>query len=120
MYPNPNEYAVEHFSTPFRNVCKLQVMDASIPRTHYNIEAYNNKLVYNIVYENQIQEFTIFVDIGDYDDLQLIDEINSKLTHLSIDNLSNPGDKRKQFIFKSNYMFQLLMNEIDHEGNPWL
>lgn len=110
LYPNPNEYAVL-FSTPFRNVCKLQVMDASIPRTHYNIENYNNTLVYNVIFDNNIHEFTINVNIGDYDDLQLIDELNSHLTHLHIDNLSNPGEKRKQFIFKSSYMFQILMNK---------
>lgn len=111
LFPNPNEYAVL-FSTPFRNVCKLQVMDASIPRTQYNIESYNNTFVYTIIYDNgTTEEHTIVIDIGDYDDLQLIDEMNKHLVNLSMDNLSNPGEKRKQFIFKSRNRFQVLMNK---------
>ena len=111
LYPNPNEYAVK-FSTPFKNVCKLQVIDASIPRTHYNIDMSNNKFVYAIKYDEfNEQEYTLYVDIGDYNDLQLIEEMNQHLNHITIDNLSNPGEKRKQFIFRSTFTFVILMNK---------
>ncbi len=39
-YPTPSEYVVD-FSQPFTNVIGLNVLDASIPRTMYNIDVYN-------------------------------------------------------------------------------
>ena len=45
IYPNPNEYVIT-FSTPFKNVIGLEVIDASIPRTMYSIDVNNNTLYY--------------------------------------------------------------------------
>tara|TARA_B100000795_G_C22806145_1_gene444984 strand:- start:310 stop:2274 length:1965 start_codon:yes stop_codon:yes gene_type:complete len=49
-YPNPNNYTVE-FSTPFKNVIGMEVIDASIPRTMYNIDFENNSIYYYIGYD---------------------------------------------------------------------
>ena len=49
-YPQPSEYVVQ-FSTPFHNVIGLEVLHASIPRSMYNIDAYNNTLRF-FIYED--------------------------------------------------------------------
>jgi hypothetical protein len=43
IYPYPNKYVV-NFSVPFKNVIGLEVIDASIPRTMYNVDVHNNIL----------------------------------------------------------------------------
>ena len=57
IYPNPNEYVIT-FSTPFRNVIGLEVIDASIPRTMYSIDINNNTLYYRIFLILSILTFT--------------------------------------------------------------
>ena len=44
-FPNPNKYVVE-FTVPFKNVIGMEIIDASIPRTMYNIDVENNFLYY--------------------------------------------------------------------------
>jgi len=44
-FPYPEKYKIE-FSSPFKHVYSLEVLDASIPRTQYAIDLHNNKLVY--------------------------------------------------------------------------
>ena len=46
-FHQPNHYTVD-FTVPFKNVIGLEVIDASIPRTMYNIDYVNNKLYYYI------------------------------------------------------------------------
>jgi hypothetical protein len=46
-FQQPNHYTVD-FTVPFKNVIGLEVIDASIPRTMYNIDYVNNKLYYYI------------------------------------------------------------------------
>ena len=46
-YPNPNKYVVD-FTVPFKNVIGMEIIDASIPRTMYNIDYENNELFYYI------------------------------------------------------------------------
>lgn len=47
LYPNPNNYVV-NFSTPYKNIIGMEIIDASIPRAMYNIDADNNELYYYI------------------------------------------------------------------------
>jgi hypothetical protein len=47
MYPNPNNYVV-NFSTPFKNIIGMEIIDASIPRTMYTIDIDNNEFYYYI------------------------------------------------------------------------
>lgn len=69
-YKNPNYYSID-FSVPFKNVIGLEVIDASIPRTMYNIDYVNNKLYYYIADKNDkyiVEGFTEIVkDIEDND-----------------------------------------------------
>lgn len=46
-YPIPAEYVTE-FSEPLKNVFGIDVLDASIPGTMYNVDAHNNKLRYAV------------------------------------------------------------------------
>lgn len=43
VFPYPSNYVV-NFTIPFRNVIGLEVIDASIPRTMYNVDKHNNLL----------------------------------------------------------------------------
>lgn len=47
IYPDPNNYVVE-FSTPFKNIIGMEIIDASIPRTMYNVDVENNSIYYYI------------------------------------------------------------------------
>ena len=47
MYPNPNNYVV-NFSTPFKNIIGMEIIDASIPRAMYTIDVDNNEIYYYI------------------------------------------------------------------------
>ena len=107
-YPEPNHYSIR-FNTPFKNVYSLEVIDASIPRTQFSIETYNNILNYTV---NGITKSVMF-DIGDYSDDLLIIEMNSKLQNddITVENLSTPGTIRNTFVFKSPFHFSLNMNE---------
>lgn len=82
-YPTPSEYVVE-FTTPFQNVVGLQVLHASIPRTMYNVDVRNNKLVF-MIYDGEeaIPDLsalqTVYLTPGDYSIQTLVEELNSKL-----------------------------------------
>jgi len=103
FFPTPSRYEV-NFNEPFRNVFSIQVLDASIPRTHYNIDAHNNEFCFII--ENM--ETTITLPIGDYADVDIIDETNRLLNgRIVMAFLSSPSDRRKQFIFRSIEPFQI-------------
>ena len=102
VYPHPNYYQVQ-FNTPLRNVYSIQVLDASIPRTHYNVDSHNNRMYYRVL----DTEYYVDLDIGDYTSQQLVSSLNEKLNNNSIfvEFLSSPPEKRKQFLFKSRYPF---------------
>lgn len=45
--PTPSDYTVQ-FTTPFHNVVGMEVLDASIPRTMYNVDYINNTISFYI------------------------------------------------------------------------
>ena len=47
LFPNPNNYVV-NFSTPFKNIIGMEIIDASIPRAMYTIDVDNNEFYYYI------------------------------------------------------------------------
>jgi hypothetical protein len=128
LYPNPNEYAIQ-FSTPFRNVYSIQVVDSLIPRTHYNVDVYSNHLSYTISYPYEIKTYEIDVPIGNYSADQLMILLNTILVQLNVSYVSYPGEVRKQFVFKSDYPFeislshstmnQLLGFDATESNQPW-
>ena len=124
-YPTPSEYVI-NFTTPFRNVIGLQVIDASIPRTMYCIDIYNNTLsffIYDSTFELQPTSIdstfftTISIDTGDYTIETLVSMIGSSLNmnlngdpskpsaSIFIESLSNPPEIKSKIRFHSPYPF---------------
>jgi hypothetical protein len=79
MYPSPNNYVVD-FVTPFKNIIGMEIIDASIPRTMYNVDVENNTIYYFI---GKDEEETLIKD-GIY-------EKNRSYLHLK--NANNVGNK---------------------------
>jgi hypothetical protein len=112
-YPSPNEYVVE-FETPFRNIIGLNLIDASIPRTMYNVDIYNNEIAFYIYTNTPPNSFTtVTLETGDYTIQTLIIELNKKL-RMTVDGmnvgitasaLSNPPDIKNRIQFKCPYKF---------------
>jgi hypothetical protein len=102
FFPTAQKYEV-NFNEPFRNVFSVQVLDASIPRTHYNVDVHNNSFCY--VTDNVERE--LFLDIGDYTETEIVDQMNNQLVGVTINFLSSPADRRKQFVFLSDNPFEV-------------
>lgn len=88
--PHPNKYKVT-FTEPFKNVFSLEVVDASIPRTMYSIDKYNNTLI--IIVDDQHHLF--YITPADYNVTSLIAEINKQISpklNISIESVSNPPE----------------------------
>lgn len=109
-YPNPNNYTI-HFTTPIYNVCGISVIDASIPRTHYNVDVHNNMLFYKIRSNSSEFEYSLEIPIGDYSADELMNIMNELLQTISIHYVSYPGELRKQYMFKSDFYFELDMKK---------
>lgn len=131
-FPDPNYYTVS-FSTPFKNVIGIEVLDASIPRTMYSIDYNNNNLVYylgndndniiqnglsNIEINNKIvpdtSAFSTFsMETGDYTIQTLIPRFNDLMVLNNIDleltSLTNPPELKNRIKFTSTKPFILDM-----------
>lgn len=82
-WPTASEYEVE-FDTPFRLVYGVDVIDAVVPRTQYNVETGSNTLQY-ILYDTRGTASTtsnVVVEPGDYEFLDLIKEFNLKVPNI--------------------------------------
>lgn len=115
-FPDPNQYVVE-FTQPFRNVIGLEVIDASIPRTMYSVDKYNNSLFFSITEQDVQHGITSFhkieLDIGDYNINTLLREINSKLQpfNILVESMSNPPELLNKIRFVGTSNFILDMNK---------
>uniref|UniRef100_A0A6C0FDJ5 FHA domain-containing protein n=1 Tax=viral metagenome TaxID=1070528 RepID=A0A6C0FDJ5_9ZZZZ len=121
-WPTPQEYELK-FSTPFRNVYSVSIIDASIPRTQYNIDVDNNRLYYCLGNDENFDY--IEIPIGDYDDERLIEVINQSFVDttynntgenvsIKISNLSENPEERSTFKFTCNlpFKFDMLQSTI--------
>ena len=127
-YPTPSEYVVD-FSQPFYNVIGLNVLDASIPRTMYNIDQYNNTIYFYIHTSNQdLSQVTpsLFmkkeIDPGDYTIQTLVNVLNQELNmplnsnmnnsnvSITVSTLSNPPDIKNRLQFDCPYGFMFDMS----------
>lgn len=92
-WPSPSEYEVE-FKTPFTNVFGLDLLDASVPRTEYIVEANSNRLEYALSQPSSLDDWsmgawlhgkkrTVDLDPGDYNLPQFIEHLNVKLASVA-------------------------------------
>jgi hypothetical protein len=99
VFPHPNNYVVD-FTVPFKNVIGLEVIDASVPRTMYNVDVNNNTLyIYvatgqndlnyrfgfsdDVGYTELFQKITI--EPGDYTSTTFISTLNNMMRSKNID-----------------------------------
>ena len=92
-YPTPSEYVVD-FTAPFKNVVGLQVLNASIPRTMYNVDVRNNMIAF-LIHDDSMPIASIqspgsykivYLTPGDYSIQTLLVELNRVLRmHLNND-----------------------------------
>jgi hypothetical protein len=126
-YRTPSEYVVD-FEKPFENVIGLEVLDATIPRTMYNVDANNNQVRFFVHTSNYNWDgFTeatwcnVAVDTGDYTIQTLVPALNQQLTMrlnqeptgsnvaITVETLSNPPDIKNKLKFYSPYPFVMDM-----------
>lgn len=109
IYPSPNNYTVS-FTVPFKNVFGLEVIDASVPRTMFSVDKYNNTLFYSI-YDGDVDNVEIapifkkvVISEGDYTVARLVLELNTHLKDddIYVESVSNPPDLKNQIRFVSN------------------
>ena len=129
-YPEPNYYVI-NFNIPFKNVIAIDVIEASIPRTMYSIDKYNNSIYYyiansptdpiinnglnplntNILLFSKLEitpgNYTIqtFIPAFNY---QMI--LNNPNAPIQIANLNNPPELTNKIIFTCKNPFILNMN----------
>jgi hypothetical protein len=127
-YRTPSEYVVD-FEKPFENVVGLEVVDASIPRTMYNVDAYNNQLrffIYTPDYNwdgfGEASWCNVFVETGDYTVQTLVPALNNQFSMrlnqsptgsnvgITVETLSNPPDIKNKLKFYCPYPFLLDMS----------
>ena len=79
LWPTPAEYSIE-FETPFRQVYGVDVIDATIPRTQYNVESFNNEFKYTLLkYDGSTNVANSFIiEPADYEFNDFIEEFREK------------------------------------------
>lgn len=117
-YPTPSEY-VTTFTMPFTNVIGIQLIDASIPRTMYNIDAYNNTLSFYIHSNSNTGSNyqTVMIDPGNYTIQTLLpvltrlmtmhvdDDVGKPVATITAKAVSNPPDLKNKIEFRCPYPF---------------
>ncbi len=109
----PSEYIVS-FDEPFKNVYGLEILDASIPRTMYIIDKYNDTFKYTFRYKNTNYTGSVVFEHQDYNIETLISALLNNLTfnkgtntiNISPLSLSNPHERKGIIYYKSNYPFK--------------
>jgi len=129
-YPDPNNYVI-NFNIPFRNVIAIDVIEASIPRTMYSIDKYNNSIYYyignspndpiitnglNPLNTNLLLFNKLEITPGNYTIQTFIPAFNSQMilnnpnVPIQMANLNNPPELTNKIIFTCKNPFILNMN----------
>jgi hypothetical protein len=122
-YPTPSEYVVD-FTTPFQNVVGFEVVNASIPRTMYNVDVINNGITFYIhdgavaPTESMLDKaITTVIPPGEYTIQTLVVALNGILSmHVNNDSdqpfamitaesTTNPPDVENKIRFRCPYPF---------------
>lgn len=108
-HPTPSEYAVP-FVHPFTNVVGIEVLEASVPRTNYNVDDDTCTLSCS---ENGGPFVSASVPTGDYDVLQLCKSIGAQFAALglgvTVAPTSNPPEIKSTLTFTGPRPFVLDM-----------
>lgn len=122
--PLPSEYVV-NFTVPFNNVVGLKVVDSSMPRTMYNVDVYNNTLIYYIssngILPTNLEDIsfkTATIEPGDYTPQTLIIAVNTAILNsvdnpnifITMESITNPPEIKNTFRFHCPYPFILDMS----------
>lgn len=127
-YPTPSEYVVE-FTAPFRNVIGMEVLDASVPRTMYNVDGINDTLSFFIHTADYPVSSNIFsqcvvrtIPHGEYTVQTLVPALNAVLNmplngaaasqptaSITVEPSTNPADVKSTLRFRCPYPFFLNM-----------
>jgi hypothetical protein len=96
VHPTPSEYEVR-FASPFRNVFSIDLIDATVPRTEYIIEAGNNTVTYALQHPADVDtpppaqdRYTANVAPGDYTLPQLVEALNAAFAETAAATLTVP------------------------------
>jgi hypothetical protein len=125
--PNPSEYVID-FTTPFKNVVGIEVIDVSIPKTMYNIDYNNNKIFFTFATEIDVLEDnagteyydkSIFTEIelspGDYITKSFIDKMRitflTQTTDITVNGVDTPPDLTNLIFFSASRPFILDMSQ---------
>ena len=128
-HPTPSEYVVR-FATPFQNIVGMEVLEATIPRTMYNVDVANNAVrfcIYSAASSASSAALpdaptftTAHVPIGDYSLQTLLPALNEVLVanvlqetgtastisaSITVSSLSSPPDVRSTLVFTCPYAF---------------
>jgi hypothetical protein len=116
-WPTPSEYEIR-FETPFRQVYGIDVIDATVPRTQYNVETFNNTLHFSIW--NGVQQ-TIKVEAADYEVKDLITEINNAFSGnivvgpaFKYDSRTETRSLKEKLSFRSQFKFSFFESPMSH------
>ena len=105
MYPDSNTYAIE-FNAPFRNVCGLELVNATVPRSEYTLETDENTLKY-VVGNGTVRVLT--VPEGDYNLVQLCHAVDlALLDGLHLEPYSDPYQMTSRSRMYSDNPFKIL------------
>lgn len=128
VHPTPSEYEIS-FSSPFRNVFGMDILDATIARTEYIVESNTNVLEYALGQPASLAEWnagawalgrkrTVAMDPGDYNLPQFVESLNAKLQAvaaaagepaLKCAPTTNPSEISNKIAFTCSSPFTLLM-----------
>lgn len=127
-FPTPSEYVV-NFTAPFHNVIGLEVLHGSIPRTMYNVDAFNNTIVFFIYEDNEEHREKVLnpnyyqtaaITPGEYSIQTLIIELNRVLqmqlngsglfVNIIAETETNPPETTNKIRFRCRYPFAFNMN----------
>lgn len=128
VFPTPSEYSIQ-FSSPFRNVFGLDVLDATIARTEYIVDSNTNTLEYVVGQPASLAQWaqgawalsrkrSITLDPGDYNLPQLVRHLNDKFAAnaaadgavVSVVAATNPAEVSNRVVFVCDQPFMLLMD----------
>lgn len=106
LHPTPSEYSV-FFSEPFKFVYGIDIVDALIPRTMYNVDSHTNKITF---IKDQV-ETTVSIDVQDYTLDNLFIAIRKHTVRsLGIDvspKTPNPSSASGKYVFSSDEPFSI-------------